>query len=389
MYLHSKLPDIGTTIFTVMSKMAIDNNAINLGQGFPDFNTDPKLLSLVNDAMTRGFNQYPYMPGVEPLRQVIADKVLALYHHSYNVETEVTVTSGATEALMAAIVCSVHTGEEVIVIDPSYDSYVPAIRLAGGTPIRLSMTAPQDATQTFTINWDSVASAITNKTRLIILNSPHNPTGAVLTNEDLDQLESIVDGTDILIVSDEVYEHIVFSPKEHLSLASRPRLAERSFVISSFGKTTHTTGWKIGYCCAPAELTKEFRKVHQFLVFTVPSPFQYALAQYTQDASTYLSLSSFYEAKRNRLAEGLARTRFKPFSCPGTFFMLADYSDISDLNEADFAIWLTKKHGVTVIPVSAFYADPSHASSNHHLVRFCFAKTDEMLDLAINKLTNI
>jgi len=389
MHLQSKLPSVGTTIFTVMSKMAQDHQAINLGQGFPDFNTDPKLINLVNEAMLKGYNQYPYMPGVEPLRQAIAHKVSALYQHHYNPETEITVTSGATEALMAAILSSVHSGEEVIVIDPSYDSYVPAIQLAGGVPIRVNMSAPKDPTETFTIDWDQIESAISSKTRLIILNSPHNPTGAVLTESDLDRLEALVNGTDILIVSDEVYEHIVFSPLKHISLASRPALADRCFVISSFGKTTHTTGWKIGYCCAPVEMTKEFRKVHQFLVFTVPSPFQYALAEYTSDAATYLNLSSFYEAKRDRLAQGLAKSRFKPFSCPGTFFMLADYSEISDMDEANFTIWLTKTHGVTVIPVSAFYSNPSDPSSNHQLVRFCFAKTDEMLDMAIDKLINI
>jgi len=389
MHLQSKLPSVGTTIFTVMSKMAQDHQAINLGQGFPDFNTDPKLINLVNEAMLKGYNQYPYMPGVEPLRRAITNKVSTLYQHQYDPETEVTVTSGATEALMAAILSSVHSGEEVIVIDPSYDSYVPAIQLAGGVPVRVSMSAPKDQTETFTINWDQVESAVNRKTRLIVLNSPHNPTGAVLTEADLDRLEALVDNTDILIVSDEVYEHIVFSPLKHLSLASRPALAARSFIISSFGKTTHTTGWKIGYCCAPVALTNELRKVHQFLVFTVPSPFQYALAEYTNDASTYLNLSSFYEAKRDRLAQGLEKSRFRPFSCPGTFFMLADYSEISDMDEASFAVWLTKTHGVTVIPVSAFYADANEPSSNHHLVRFCFAKSDEMLDLAIDRLINI
>lgn len=372
-----------------MSKMAADHGAINLGQGFPDFNTDPKLIELVQEAMNSGYNQYPYMPGVDPLRSVIADKVQSLYGHRYDKDTEITVTSGATEALMASILASVHTGDEVIVIDPCYDSYVPAIRLAGGTPVRVNMVAPSSTTETFHVNWPDVQAAITKNTRLIILNFPHNPTGTTLTNEDLDQIESLVDGTDILLVSDEVYEHIVFTEEGHLSLSSRPKLADRTFVISSFGKTTHTTGWKIGYCCAPQPLTQELRKVHQFLVFTVPSPFQYALAAYTRESSTYLKLSQFYQAKRDRLAAGLANSRFKTYPCPGTFFMLADYSEISDMPETDFSIWLTQEHGVTVIPVSAFYADPSAQTSNHQLVRFCFAKTDEMLDSAIALLSKV
>lgn len=389
MQLNSKLPDIGTTIFTVMSKMALDHNAINLGQGFPDFNADPKLLELVNQAMQAGHNQYPYMPGVDLLREVIANKVKTLYQRDYNKETEVTVTSGATEAIMATVLAVVHPGDEVIVIEPNYDSYVPAIRLAGGIPVRVAMDAPQSLDDTFSVNWQRVAQAVTPKTRLIMVNFPHNPTGAVLTSNDLDQLEAIVAGTDILLLSDEVYEHIIFAPQGHLSLATRPALADRTFVISSFGKTTHTTGWKIGYCCAPAELTKELRKVHQFLVFTVPSPLQHALAHYTADAATYLNLPAFYEAKRDRLGGGLAQTRFKPYACPGTFFMLADYREISDMPEAEFSIWLTKEHGVTVIPVSAFYADPNASDANHGLVRFCFAKNDETLDRAIEKLMKV
>lgn len=389
MHLTSKLPDIGTTIFTVMSKMALDHNAINLGQGFPDFNTDPKLLALVNDAMQAGYNQYPYMPGVDSLREVIRDKVNSLYKHTYNKDTEITVTSGATEAIMAAVLAVVQAGDEVIVIEPNYDSYVPAIRLAGGVPVRVRMNPPRDLTETFYVDWNKVAAAVSPKTRLIMVNFPHNPTGAVMTESDLDQLEAITTGTDILLLSDEVYEHIVFAEGGHLSLASRPNLVERTFVISSFGKTTHTTGWKIGYCCAPEPLTKELRKIHQFLVFTVPSPLQHALAEYTRDKSTYLNLPEFYKAKRDRLAQGLSQTRFKPYACPGTFFMLADYTAIADMTEADFSIWLTKEHGVTVIPVSAFYADPSAQAANHGLVRFCFAKTDEMLDQAIEKLRNV
>lgn len=389
MQLISKLPDIGTTIFTIMSKMALDHNAINLGQGFPDFNTDPRLLDLVDQAMQAGHNQYPYMPGVDLLRLVIRDKVANLYNHQYNKDTEITVTSGATEAIMAAVLACVHRGDEVIVIEPNYDSYVPAIRLAGGVPVRVSMDPPDNLEDTFKVNWSRVAQAVTPRTRLIMVNFPHNPTGAVLTESDLDALQAIVTDTDILVLSDEVYEHIVFAPQGHLSLATRPELVKRTFVISSFGKTTHTTGWKIGYCCAPEELTRELRKVHQFMVFTVPSPLQHALAHYTQDASTYLDLPAFYRAKRDRLAHGLSQTRFKPYACPGTFFMLADYRAISDLAEAEFSIWLTKEHGVTVIPVSAFYADPESPQSNHGLVRFCFAKNNDTLDRAIDKLQKV
>ena len=389
MQLTSKLPEIGTTIFTVMSKMALDHNAINLGQGFPDFNTDPKLLDLVSQAMADGYNQYPYMPGVDALRDVISTKVKALYGRQYDKDTEITVTSGATEAIMASVLAVVKSGDEVIVIEPNYDSYVPAIRLAGGTPVTVAMDPPTSASDTFKVDWQKVGNAITAKTRLIMVNFPHNPTGAVLTKEDLDRLESIVKGTDILLLSDEVYEHIIFAEQGHLSLATRPALAERTFVISSFGKTTHTTGWKIGYCCAPPEMTKELRKVHQFLVFTVPSPLQHALAAYTKDASTYLSLPAFYQAKRDRLANGLKNTRFKPYHCPGTFFLLADYRDISDMSESDFSIWLTKEHGVTVIPVSAFYADPNAPLANNGIVRFCFAKNDATLDQAIEKLKGV
>ncbi|UOD50535.1 methionine aminotransferase [Orrella daihaiensis] len=389
MLLTSKLPDIGTTIFTVMSKMALDHNAINLGQGFPDFNADPRLLELVNEAMLAGHNQYPYMPGVDSLREVIRDKVSSLYKRNYNKDTEITVTSGATEAIMASVLSIVNTGDEVIVIEPNYDSYVPAIRLAGGVPVRVSMDPPSNLDDTFHVNWDRVSAAVTKKTKLIMVNFPHNPTGAVLTDSDLNELEKIIAGTDILLLSDEVYEHIIFTAQGHLSLASRPKLAERSFVISSFGKTTHTTGWKIGYCCAPEALTKELRKIHQFLVFTVPSPLQHALANYTSDSSTYLNLPEFYKTKRDRLATGLSRTRFKPYACPGTFFMLADYSAISDMPEAEFAMWLTKEHGVTVIPVSAFYASPDAIEANHGLVRFCFAKTDDTLDRAIERLMQI
>jgi methionine transaminase len=389
MQIQSKLPTVGTTIFTTMSKMAMDYSAINLGQGFPDFNADEKLLKLVNQAMLDGYNQYPLMTGISELREVISNKVNDLYGKLYEPNQEITITSGATEAIMAAILATVHPGDEVIVIEPSYDCYVPAIRLAGGHPVFVKMTPPTQAKPFFSVDWRKVKECVSDRTRMLIVNSPHNPTGAIFNASDLDDIESIVNNTKIIVLSDEVYEHIVFDGARHLSLASRPLLAERSFVISSFGKTTHTTGWKIGYCCAPKELTTELRKVHQFVVFTVPSPFQHGLAAYTKDSTTYLNLPAFYQEKRNKLIAGLQETKLKPLSSPGTYFLLADYSQISDKTESDFSIWLAQNHGVVVIPVSAFYAEPENISANHQLVRFCFAKKDTTLDEAINRLKKI
>ena len=388
MKIKSKLPDVGTTIFTTMSKMAVEHKALNLGQGFPDFNPSDKLISLVNEAMHAGHNQYPYMPGVAQLRDVIQKKVKTLYGADYDVEKEITVTSGATEAIMAAVLACISQGDEAIVIEPSYDAYEPAIILAGGKPVFVSMLPPDNDHGTFWVNWNHVAAAITNKTKLIIINFPHNPTGAIMSVEDLDAIEAIVLNTNILLLSDEVYEHIVFEPNQHLSVASRPNLVDRSFVISSFGKTTHTTGWKTGYCCAPSDLTSELRKIHQFLVFTVPSPFQHALAEYTKDASTYLDLPNFYQEKRDLLQIGLKQTNFKTFSCPSTFFLLADYRDISSKNDQDFAIWLTQTQGVTVIPVSAFY-NKSKPVPELGLIRFCFAKQDNTLTQAIERLKSL
>jgi methionine aminotransferase len=372
-----------------MSKMAVDYQAINLGQGFPDFNTHTDLLDLVSAAMMEGKNQYPVMSGIPELREVICQKVELLYGRNYNPETEITITSGATEAIMSAVLATVSAGDEVIVIEPSYDCYVPAIVLAGGIPRFVQMTPPNAKKQTFSIDWNKVKEAINKKTRLLILNSPHNPTGAIFDADDLDALEAILLDTNIIVLSDEVYEHIIFDKQKHQSLASRQTLAERAFIISSFGKTTHTTGWKIGYCCAPPSLTKELRKVHQFVVFTVPSPFQYALATYTKNKNTYLSLPDFYQEKRDYLTAGLEQTKFIPLASPGTFFLLADYSNISNQNESDFSIWLAKTHGVVVIPVSAFYSNPDHEESNHKLVRFCFAKKETTLDEAIIRLQKI
>ena len=389
MQIKSKLPNIGTNIFTTMSKMAVDYQAINLGQGFPDFNADQELLNLVTHAMAEGHNQYPYMSGVAELRNVISHKVDALYGRKYDPDSEITVTSGATEAIMSAILATVSTGDEVIVIEPCYDCYVPAIKLAGGVPVFVQMIPPTQNKENFSVNWDKVKESVNSKTRMLIINSPHNPTGAVFDTQDLDALEEIVSNTNIIVLSDEVYEHIVFDNKKHLSVASRPSLAERSFVISSFGKTTHTTGWKIGYCCAPSDFTKELRKVHQFVVFTVPSPFQHALAAYTKNPQTYLTLPGFYQSKRDRLASALKNTKFVPLKSPGTYFLLADYSNISEKNESEFSIWLAQTHGVVVIPVSAFYANSEDPLSNHKLVRFCFAKNESTLDEAIERLNKV
>lgn len=389
MKITSKLPEIGTNIFTIMSKLAADYKAINLGQGFPDFNTDEKLQALVTKAMSDGFNQYPFMTGVQSLREVISQKVMNMYGQQYNVDTDITITSGATEAIMSIMLATVGAGDEVIVLEPSYDSYLPAIKLSGANAVSVPMDPPTETRKSFQVDWDRVKANITPKTRMIIVNFPHNPTGAVITSQDLDELERIVQNTDMMILSDEVYEHIIFDGVPHLSLSTRPALVERTFVVSSFGKTTHTTGWKVGYVCAPKELTIELRKVHQFVVFTVPSNLQHALAEYTKDASTYLNLPAFYQKKRDQLADGLKDTRFKVLPSPGTFFLLADYSEIAQTSEADFAIWLTKEHGVTVIPVSAFYKNPDASESNHKLVRFCFAKKEETIARAIEKLINI
>lgn len=385
----SKLPDVGTTIFTVMSRLASERQAINLGQGFPDFNPDSRLTSLVDDAMKAGHNQYPFMPGVASLRQAIADKIETLYGHAYHPDTDITVTSGATQALMTSIMACVHPGDEVVVLEPCYDSYVPAIRLAGGIPVPVSLRAPLADDPYYRVEWDRVRAAITSRTRMLLINFPHNPTGAVLNDTDLDALEAIVSETGVILLSDEAYEHIVFDGVLHASIARRPALAARAILVGSFGKTFHITGWKLGYCCAPAALTVELRKVHQFMVFTVSSPMQYAVAEYLKDPLPYLNLPAFYQTKRDRLFEGLKQTRFRPLPSPGTFFLLADYSEISDMPEAEFAKWLTIEHGVAVIPIAAFYGKPDAPSSNRQMVRFCFAKQDATLDTALERLQRV
>jgi methionine transaminase len=378
--LNSRLPNVGTTIFSVMSALAAQKGAVNLGQGFPDFNCDPAIVDAVTEAMRSGHNQYPPMAGVPALRTAITSKIEALYGYRYDAEHEITVTAGATQALLTTVLAVVHPGDEVIVIEPVYDSYVPSIELAGGVPVLVAMDAPD-----YALPFERIAAAITPKTRLIMLNTPHNPTGTIWREADMHKLEEILRGTDVLICADEVYEHMVFDGVRHESIARYPDLARRSFVISSFGKTYHVTGWKVGYVAAPRALTAEFRKVHQFNVFTVNTPMQYGLAAYMANPAPYLELAAFYQQKRDYFRAGLADTRFKLLPCTGTYFQCVDYSAISDLPEADFAQWLTAEIGVAAIPVSAFY----QAGRESGVVRFCFAKREETLALALQRLAKI
>jgi methionine aminotransferase len=378
--LSSRLPNVGTTIFTVMSALAAEKRAVNLGQGFPDFDCDPRIVDAVSRAMRDGHNQYPPMAGVAPLRAAISDKVANLYGRRYDADTEITVTAGATQALLTAILATVHPGDEVIVLEPNYDSYVPAIELAGGKPVFVTLEAPD-----YAIPFDKLAAAITPNTRLLLINTPHNPTGTVWRASDMRQLEVIVRGTNVLILSDEVYEHMVYDGAPHESVARYPELAERSFVVSSFGKTFHVTGWKVGYVTAPASLTAEFRKVHQFNVFTVNTPMQYGLADYLRDPAPYLELPAFYQQKRDFFRAGLEKTRFKLLPCDGTYFQCVDYSAISDLPEAEFSKWLTAEIGVAAIPVSAFY----HEAHESGVVRFCFAKQESTLATALERLARL
>ncbi|HZG22748.1 MAG TPA: pyridoxal phosphate-dependent aminotransferase [Herbaspirillum sp.] len=378
----TKLPKVGTTIFTVMSALASEKGAVNLGQGFPDFHCDPTLVNAVTQAMQEGLNQYPPMAGVLPLREAIADKVEQLYGHRYDPVSEITVTAGATQGILTSVLCAVHAGDEVIVIEPVYDCYVPAIELAGGVPVFVQMEVGAAG---YSIPWDKVKAAVTSKTRMIMVNTPHNPTGSVMRAADVAALADIVRGTDILILSDEVYEHMVYDGQPHESLARHPELAERSFINSSFGKTYHVTGWKVGYVAAPAALTAEFRKVHQFNVFTVNTPVQYGLAAYMKDPAPYLDLPAFYQKKRDLFRAGLAATRFELLPSQGTYFQCVKYGAISDLPEAEFCKWLTTEIGVAAIPVSAFYNTPRESG----IVRFCFAKKDETLQLALDRLTRL
>jgi methionine aminotransferase len=382
--LQTKLPAVGTTIFTVMSALASKHGAVNLGQGYPDFDCDPKLVSAVTTAMEAGQNQYPPMAGVPVLRQAVAAKIRTLYGHDYSVENEITITAGATQAILTTILAIVHTGDEVIVLDPCYDSYVPSIELAGGVPVRVPLTPG-----TFRPDFEKIGSAITPGTRAIIINTPHNPSGTVWTRAEMLKLQDILAPTDVVVISDEVYEHMVYDAAPHESASRFPGLAARSFVISSFGKTCHVTGWKVGYVAAPASLTAEFRKVHQFNVFTVNTPMQYGFASYMADPNPYLDLPAFYQHKRDLFRAGLMQTKFKLLPCEGTYFQCVDYSGLNvaerHLSEDEFCQWLTAEVGVAAIPLSAFYGN----GFAQNVVRFCFAKKDETLRTAIERLAKL
>jgi methionine aminotransferase len=381
MQIRTKLPKVGTTIFSVMSQLATQHKAINLGQGFPDFDGPQALRDALTAAMNSGKNQYAPMTGVPKLREQIALKTEKLYGRKVSADTEITVTSGATEALFAAIAAVVHTGEEVIVLDPCYDSYEPAIELAGGRAVHIPLRLPD-----FSVDWQRVQDAVTPRTRMILINSPHNPSGAVLEASDLDALASIVRGTDIFVLSDEVYEHIIFDRIAHQSVLRHEELAARSFVISSFGKTYHCTGWKVGYCIAPPQLSAEFRKVHQYLTFCTFSPAQWAFADMLEsDPQHYLDLPTFYQAKRDHFRQLLAPSKFKLLQVKGAYFQLVDYSALKATDDLNFCEWLVREAGVAAIPVSAFYETPPDA----RLVRLCFAKSEATLAAAAERLCRL
>jgi methionine aminotransferase len=376
--LQSKLPEISTSIFSVMSKMAVDHNAINLAQGFPDFNCSDELIELVNHYQKKGYNQYAPMGGVQKLRKQISKKIEKLYGRLYDVENEITVTAGATQAIYTAITTVVQPGDEVIIVEPAYDSYMPGVKASGGIPIYVKLN-PND----YSYNWDAIRNSISDKTKLIIINSPHNPTGSLFIDDDIKQLEVLIKDTNIFIISDEVYEHIVFDGEKHISLAESDELAKRTFVISSFGKTLHTTGWKMGYCAAPDNFMKEFRKMHQFIVFSANTPIQHAYADYLGDETHYLELNNFYQKKRDTFRNKISDSKFKLLPCKGTYFQLMNYSNISNIDDMSFSEYLTKEIGIAVIPISPFYneGDPNK------IIRICFAKRDEVLSKAAEILS--
>jgi methionine aminotransferase len=377
--LTSKLPQVGTTIFTTMSALAAEHGALNLSQGFPDFPASRELIGLVNKYMWEDKNQYAPLAGVPELRHAISQKVEQLYGTHYNPETEITITAGGTQGLATAISSIIREGDEAIIFTPAYDSYAPIIELNGGRPVYIKLKHPD-----YHIDWDELKKMISLRTRLIIINSPHNPTGAMLTATDLEKLTNLVRGSNILILSDEVYEHITFDGRPHLSMASVPELAERSFIVFSFGKTFHVTGWKVGCVLAPENMMREFRKVHQFEVFCVNTPIQYAIAEYLKNEENYL-ISNFYQTKRDRFIAAIQGSRFHALPCSGTYFQLLEYSAISQEKDTDFALTLIKEHGIAGIPVSVFYNVPEH----NHVLRFCFAKQDETLDKAGEILRSI
>jgi methionine aminotransferase len=379
-FIQSKLPDIGTTIFTVMSALAAKHNAINLGQGYPDFPMNQELIALVNEAMKKDFNQYVPMQGYFPLRESIADKVAFLYGTTINPDTQITITPGGTYAIYTALTTVLQPGDEVIIFEPAYDSYTPNVEVNGAIPVLINLDFPD-----YKINWNKVREKITPKTRMIMLNSPNNPTGSVLSEHDIAQLRSIVKDTNIFILSDEVYEHLVFDNIEHQSILRYPDLLERSFVCFSFGKVYNCTGWKLGYCISSPGLMAEYRKVHQFNCFSCHSPSQVALATFLRDKDSYLSLAGFMQAKRDFFASRLSQTKFTPLASHGSYFQCFKYDRISEESDKDFAIRITKEYGVACIPVSAFYK----SGTDNKVVRFCFSKKEETLDEAANRLLKL
>jgi methionine aminotransferase len=378
--IRSKLPQVGTTIFTVMSKLAAEHQATNLGQGFPNFPMDEKLSNLVHKRMLEGFNQYAPMQGVPELRKALVEKIERMYGHAYDWNDEITITAGGTQAIYTAITALVHEGDEVLLFAPAYDCYAPAIELCGATPIWYNLQYPS-----YKPNWDEVKKLINHRTRMIVINTPHNPSGTVLDESDMLALQKLVVGTDIIVLSDEVYEHLIFDGQQHQSVARFPELVKQSMAVYSFGKTFHNTGWKMGYITGPAPMMNEFRKVHQFNVFSCNTPVQYALTDYLQDANTYLQLPAFYEAKRNLFVEGLKGSRFKFTPAAGTYFQLLNYADISSEGDTDLAVRWTKEQKITGIPCSVFYPE----ALDQQVIRFCFAKNDETLVAAASLLRNI
>lgn len=378
--INSKLPNIGTTIFTVMGKLAAEHNAINLSQGFPDFSCSEELIGLVNKYMVSGQNQYAPMEGLMALRKILSEKTEALYSAKYDPESEITITSGATQAIFTAITAIVRENDEVIIFEPAYDCYQPAIELNGGKTIYVSLKAPN-----YTIDWEEVKKMINRRTKMIIINTPHNPTGTIMSSRDMEQLEKLTQSTDIVILSDEVYEHIIFDGLEHQSVARFPNLAERSIIVSSFGKTFHATGWKMGYCVAPKKLMAEFRKVHQFLVFSCNTPIQHAIAEYLNNKDNYLSLGSFYQKKRDHFNRLIKNSKFEFEPSSGTYFQLLRYKGISKEKDTDYAVRLIKELGIASIPISVFY----HEAIDDHVLRFCFAKKEETLVKAAEILNRI
>jgi methionine aminotransferase len=378
--INSKLPGVGNTIFSVMSKLAEEYQAINLSQGFPDYDCDPELLSMVSSAMLKGANQYAGMTGLPDLRELIADKSKTLYQSNYNPDTEITVTAGGTQAIFTAIAASINPGDEVIIFEPAYDSYAPCVKMFGGLVKSYEMVPPN-----YEIDWEMVKRLLNASTRMIILNSPHNPTGRVLSEKDMAALIRLTKGTDILILSDEVYEHLIFDGQQHRSIALYPELKERSFIIASFGKLLHATGWKVGYCMAPENLMKEFRKVHQFNVFSVNTPMQHGIVQYLKDPEKYNHLGDFFQQKRDYFRSLMAETKFKLLPCSGSYFQCVSFDHLSQESDVVLATRLIKEYQVASIPVSAFFI----RNSDHHVLRFCFAKKQETLEKAVDRLMKL